>query len=366
MTTPRVQYDPPVTQKLVTAGLFHKDNFFLVDIGVSGGIEQLWRVFADQLSAVGFDLLANECARLNEAERSENISYHAYRVTSEVPLQLEEDEKNNKIWSNQPFPRTSACRAQELLNTSGYEMYSGERTNIVLTEESTSLDRFLLERQIDAVDFIKIDTDGHDYEVIRGAKNTLQEREVLGLFVECQFHGLAHPEANVFSNIDTLLRDHGFSLFDIEVYRYTRSCLPGKFVHEIPAQTRTGQVLWGDALYLRDVCAPGYETQYRTELSSTKLLKLACIFEIYGLSDCAAELFLTYENRIAGLVDVRQCLDLLKRNVDPRADGYTAYKEKFNSNVKTFFPNRTNLAVRRHGRRVVNILKRFGRYARLS
>lgn len=366
MPTPRVYYDPPMTRKFVAAGLFEQERFFLVDVGVSGGIEQLWRVFADQLSAVGFDLLVNECDRLNKVERSGDISYHAYRVTSEVPLQLKKDGKDDKLWSNDPFSRTSAFRAQELLNTSGYEMYSEEGDNIVLTEESTSLDKFLLERQVDSVDFIKIDTDGHDYEVIRGAENTLREREVLGLFVECQFHGPVHPEANVFSNIDSLLRDHGFSLFDIEVYRYTRGTLPGKFVYEIPAQTTTGQVLASDALYLRDVCGPNYEIYYGMELTPTKLLKLACIFEIFGMSDCAAELLLTYKSRLADLVDIQECMDLLTENVDSNAEGYTAYKTRFEADVKAFFPNRANLAVRRQGRRVVNVLKRFGRYARLS
>ena len=98
--------------------------------------------------------------------------------------------------------------------------------------------------------------------LVKEVERFMAEKQVLGLLVESQLHGIAHAHSNVFSNIDRLMREQGFSLFDFEIYRYTRATLPGHFVYDIPAQTHEGQVVWGDALYLRDVTAPGYEGRW--------------------------------------------------------------------------------------------------------
>ena len=72
---------------------------------------------------------------------------------------------------------------------------------------------------------------------------------MLGLGVEVQFHGPVSSEANLFSNVDRFLRGFGFGLFDLDVHRYSRGALPAEFVYDLPAQTTTGQVLWGEAIY---------------------------------------------------------------------------------------------------------------------
>ena len=66
----------------------------------------------------------------------------------------------------------------------------------------------------------------HDLEVLMGARGLL-EAGVLGLLVEVQLQGASHEYANTFANIDRYLRHLGFSLFDVELYRYSRSALPG-------------------------------------------------------------------------------------------------------------------------------------------
>jgi len=76
------------------------------------------------------------------------------------------------------------------------------------------------------VDFLKTDTDGHDYPVLRGAANLLRECPVLGIAVEVQFHGATHPHAETFSTIDCFPRHHGFSLPDLTPVRYNRAALP--------------------------------------------------------------------------------------------------------------------------------------------
>jgi hypothetical protein len=165
----------------------------------------------------------------------------------------------------------------------------------------------------------------------------LSEARVLGIAIESQFHGLVHEESNTFRNIDRLLTSLGFSLFDLEVHRYSRAALPRPFVYSIPAQTRQGQVLWADALYLRDLGGEQHATLAR-EFPPEKILKLACLFEIFGLQDCAAELLLKYQPLVAHLIDVDACLDMLASEVNGTKISYSQYISGFEQNVESFYP----------------------------
>jgi hypothetical protein len=44
------------------------DRFTLIDIGCSGGIDEIWRTFGSRLRAFGFDPNLGEIARLNAGE----------------------------------------------------------------------------------------------------------------------------------------------------------------------------------------------------------------------------------------------------------------------------------------------------------
>jgi FkbM family methyltransferase len=340
MGTPRICYAAPLTRQVASSGILAADPFVVVDVGASGGIEQHWRLFQPHLQSYGFDPLVKECQRLNHEETNENVRYFDAFVGAErygelYPPHVAADPVLG--WSNQPFARTSAARAQALQSVS-YQQQINNDPEVILTTNRISLDAFFAERAGAGVDFIKIDTDGHDYEVLAGADEVIRNRGVLGLFVECQFHGITHLHSNLFSNIDRYLRERGFSLFDLEVYRYTRGVLPGHFVWRIAAQTREGQVLWGDALYLRDVSAPGYDARWAPALDPTKLVKLACLFEIYGMPDCAAELLLQRGSVLNRHLDVPAALDLLTREIEPAAEGYHRHNERFQRRPEDFHP----------------------------
>jgi len=340
MSTPRINYAARMTNAVAGRGALTSTPFILVDVGASGGIEQCWRVFAPSLKAYGFDPLVKEVERLNQVEPSPDIRYFAYFVGDPgygelYPPSFASDSVLG--WSDQVYERTSAVRAQQLMSMSFTQRFNNEDPEIRLADQRTSLDEFFTHTHTPYVDFIKVDTDGHDYEVLLGARQTMAQKHVLGLLVECQLHGVRHPHSNLFSNIDRLLREQGFSLFDFEIYRYSRAALPGHFVYEIPAQTHEGQVVWGDALYFRDVTAAGYDQRWGA-LEPSKLLKLACLHELFGMPDCAAELLLQRRDALSGLVDVDHALDILANEMDPGSRGYRDRQARFEQSPKSFFP----------------------------
>jgi FkbM family methyltransferase len=332
MQTPRVNWNPPLAKHLVQSGVLRKQPFCLIDVGVSGGIDGYWEVFGDSLRVAGFDGLIKEVERLNATAGNANRRYYPFLVgdKSYQPPQGVPD--------TQPFPRTSAARAAEITNCNYATTYFDQTGSGLRATELIELDQFCLRDHPMDVDFIKVDTDGSDYQVLRGAKELLSRGQVLGVGVECQFHGLVHDESNTFRNIDRLLTGQGFSLFDLEVYRYSRAVLPKTFVYRIPAQTQGGQVLWGDALYLRDAGNKDFERDWSVALPPQKILKLACLFEIFGMPDCAAEVLLKYRTDVNGVVDAGLCLDELTPLVDGQKISHASYAERFERNPASFYP----------------------------
>lgn len=363
MGTPRQNDNPPFTKHVVEQGILKGYPFGLVDVGASGGIESHWLVFKDYLVAVGFEPLVAEVARLNALSPIPSITYHAMLVTSPEKVAgpaPRHGREEGLFGDNRTFARTSAVRAMNIQKMDYVREVFDPSGEGFLTEERTTLDLFTSQRPDLDMDFIKIDTDGADYDVLLGAAELLARKPVLGLFIESQFHGPIGHDANLFCNIDRFLRDRGFSLFDLEVYRYSRATLPKRFVYPITAQTLGGQVLWGDALYLRDAAHSQYVDMWGPGLSSHKLLKLACLFELYGLEDCAAELLCNKQDVFKALLDVDHCLDLLTPPWRDEKMSFRTYNARFETHLSEWFPKVDDpTRLQRAVRRMIRFLDRW-------
>jgi len=322
---------PQMIQYLMTHQVLGEEKFFLFDVGASEGIASYWSVFGKHLSAIGFDPLVNECERLNRINRLPDVLYVPTYIVSEIP---EMDHYQGRICGSL-FSRSSAVYYLNSFNIDYVKQHFNMGAECVYSENKISLDRYCLENDIKNVDFIKVDTDGADYAVLRGADRLLQEGNVLGLYVESQFHGEVHPYANTFRNIDRFLAKKGFMLFDLSTWRYTKAQLPGTFSYQIPAQTVTGQISWGDALYLKDFV---FMKSQGEEIPTVQLIKMACLQEIFGLPDCAAELLATFREQLSELIDVDQCLNALARDM-ALYPNYKIHMSRFRTHREAFFPH---------------------------
>ncbi len=355
MGTEGVNPDAKLTALLVASNCFHDDPFVLVDVGVSGGESSYWWIFDNDLRVIGFDPLTTEIERLNRLGRGPNRRYFAAHLGSpEHSEMLQDSELVDAVASrnNQSWDRTSTARAAKLMAYDQTVDYQGGNRNVILSEERFSLDSFCEDHSQQRVDFIKIDTDGHDLEVLLGAKSTLEKSPVLGVMVETQFHGPLHRFGNTFVNIDSYLRSNGFSLFDMASYRYSRAALPLPFVYEIPAQTHGGQILWADILYVRDVANPLYGDQWMKDFSLAALLKLSCIFDLHGLADCAAEVILTGQDRLEPFLrdkglSSEQLLNEVTPKLGKKPVTYRQYIEAFEDDPSRFFPRKQAQGLRR-------------------
>ena len=336
MSTGHLTAHPVILPKILAERLWGERDFSLIDVGASGGLEKHWQQFGDRLTAVGFEPLVVEAERLQKAAEGTKVRYEAAFVTCRnfdtlFPPDLRNDRTRSR--NNDPFTRSSAAKAQALM-MNYIEQVFNSGAPAVYSDRYVVLDEYIPAAEQPFVDFIKIDTDGHDYEVLLGAEGLLEQGGALGFSVEAQFHGASHDCANTFSNIDRFLRGHGFSLFDMEIYRYSRSVLPAPFVHDLPAQTVTGQVFWGEVVYFRDLGDPDYERKWPYEMTRERVLKLACLYDLFGLPDCAAELLL---ERRALVEDVaNDLLDSLASHASPSLS-YDEFIRRFEADPKVLY-----------------------------
>lgn len=327
-----------LTRLILEHRLWGERPFVLIDVGCSGGI-QGWEILGDRLSAVGFDPLIAEIDRLNTENRQPGTRYEAAFITCASYDQLfapglREDRIRSK--NNDPFSRSSTAAAMARMPTSYVQEVFNAGAPVALTNRRLELDEYVSDPNERAhVDFVKVDTDGHDIEVLLGARGIFASGGVLGLNVEVQFHGAVHDFANTFSNIDRLLRGYGFTLFELQPYRYSRKALPAPFVYDLAAQTTSGQMLWGEALYFRDLAAPEYEQMWAVDITPERVMKLACLFDIFDLPDCAAELIQSRGTFLAP--DTRQYM------LDALASGtpgsYASLVHSFEEDYKHFYPS---------------------------
>jgi hypothetical protein len=314
--------------------------FFLIDVGCSGGIEKRWDVFGDRLRAVGFDPLVSEIDRLNSANLRPSVVYEAASVgCPDYDTLFPPAMRKDRAASRTPFARSSATAAQARQQMSYIQEVFNSSAPLVLSRRMVVLDDYLPPDQHQLVDFIKVDTDGHDIEVVLGARAILDADGVLGLHVEAQFQGPEHEFANTFGNIDRVLHSHGFSLFDLTTNRYSRAELPAPFVYDLAAQTVSGQLVWGDALYFRDLASPAYDAVWRYAVTPERVMKLACLYEQFGLPDCAAELLVNRGDFLAPSTR-EDLLDLLAGG-EPGA--HRALVAAFNADPASFFPSRRQM-----------------------
>lgn len=320
-----------------------RDAVTVVDVGCSGtGVEPQWNVFGGTLKGIGFDPREREIERLRSVETRSGIAYEAAYVGLTAAQALERDAYEATLTTAQRYDprfiedRSSAKRAASLISfdyaTAMFSAGQDER----FASRRIALDEWL-PRHGWTPDFLKVDTDGADMEVLWGADRVLRA-SVLGVHIECMCHGPLSRYANSLGTIDAFLRERGFQMYDLDAYRYTKAALPGPFHYDLLAQTQSGQLGFADALYLRDLSTPAHKDVFGFAADREAVIKLACTMEVFGLADCAAELLTAWASELP--YDPDAMLDRLVPAHLGRGLSYREYMARFEADPTCLFPSR--------------------------
>ena len=159
----------------------------------------------------------------------------------------------------------------------------GQQLKSVTEVLTTSLDSFVHEEKLGAPDFLKMDIQGAELEVLEGGAKALES--LLAIVAEASFVPM-YRDQPLYGDLDAHLRDRGFML-------HTFLGFGGRVMKPLAKKGMANypvQMLWTDALFVKDVL----DTQAFT---TEQLLKLAVLLDLYESSDVAVFLLKQYDAR---------------------------------------------------------------------
>ena len=343
---------PLMTRHLVTnTRIFRDEPVTVVDVGARWGFNEEWKVYGDCLRVFCFEPDKEECERLN-ASAGANVKYLPFALGAQSG---DATLYNTRLSASTGLYRSNWDYVSRLLN----------RDNAIVDKEEiihvTTLDDVLKSAGVQAIDFIKLDVEGAELDVLSGAAHYVTSPRLIGVLSEFRFH----EEINgcpVFSQLDAYLHRFGFRLFDMHFSHQSRRVLPYEGIGDywLPsgerfyAYTVHGQIMDGDALYFRDLLILANQA-IRAGVTPVQLLKAASLFEIYALNDCAAELIIEHRDRLDGKVDCGELLDLLTPKLRGRRLKYGEYMKAYFAD--TWRPSRVLSLAKRLAK---GLLRRLG------
>lgn len=272
---------------------FENEPFVLVDIGALWGMHPRWKALGASLRAFCFEADRAECDRLNSAAEP-GIRYIPEVIAGRVGLATLYE---TKFAASSGLYRVNERFFKRLLNHDNATVLHARQVT------TQTLDMARSEYKIPEPDFIKLDVEGAELEILQATDLS----STFGVFTEFRFHREINGTP-AFHELDAYMRTQGFMLYDIEFSRQSRRGLPYQGTkmnytngERLYVETQGGQVMDGNALYLRD---PLLFT-----MDPVQIMKAACVFELFNLNDCAAELLL--ERGKETDLDVPYCLDIL-------------------------------------------------------
>jgi FkbM family methyltransferase len=201
----------------------------LVDVGVRWGFEKRWTQLAPAARLVGFDADAQECAAL--AQRHRDLPDATFAA---VALSDREGEATLHIAAEPASSSLLEPDRDVIARRRGMETMRAVRHTAI---ETTTLQRWAAAAGHTRVDVLKLDVQGAELAVLRGAGDLLESVRTLDLEVE--FNPI-YRDQPLFADVDTFLRARGFALWGLEeLTRYRLENGPG------------GQLVWGRARYVR-------------------------------------------------------------------------------------------------------------------
>jgi FkbM family methyltransferase len=258
----------------------------VVDVGCRWGFADPWLRLGDQARVIGFDPDVEECRRLEERYRDRP----SVRV---VPQGLGAEPGAATLFVTKE-PASSSLYRPSADAVDRHPALGDERLDHTETVHLTTLDEWAADAGVDAIDLVKLDTQGSELDILRGAPRSLAS--VRAIECEVQFNQL-YEGVPLFGDLDRYLRAHGFVLWQFRNLAHHASersrldfNIPTRWFHDsyqADFHAKAGQLFWCDAFFVkRDVAA------LTPWLTWDELARDACLtstFRFYDLAQVALD-----------------------------------------------------------------------------
>ncbi len=246
------------------ANFLRKNPLFVIDVGARNGVPSELAGLSEFLNYVGFDADQQECQRLMAERPGDNGSHRVfpYFIGREgtVDFHLYDDRGTSSSYEI----------AEEY---SAVFLDPPPHLERAIALSAIPLDDVVDREHLDFPDFLKLDTQGSELEILRGASHTLAQTSLIE--VEVEFYPMYEGQP-LFADVDSLLRSAGFELLYLNrVFAQRRNIYKG---------LSRGQLLFGDALY-------GRSPSTLSGFSPARIAKYILLLCHYGHVDLGYQIF---------------------------------------------------------------------------
>jgi FkbM family methyltransferase len=252
-------------------------KLIVVDVGCRWGFADEFVSNIDEFEIYGFDPDPIECERLNRK--------YNHSAIKAIPLGLG-DAAGERVLYLTKEPACSSLYQPDPFLTGNYAAFHCEVEVGKSTVNVVPLDQWCGENKVDWIDHLKIDTQGSELDILKGALKII--KTVRSIEVEVEFNPMYIGQP-LFHDVDRFLRDNGFELWKFsEITHYSRNGRSGGAInsvdvryddwHSNPAKVYAGQLFWANANYVRR----GISDQWRYSLQYWRDARL---FSILGMPD---------------------------------------------------------------------------------
>ena len=250
----------------------------VIDAGGRYGLHPSWKKFSGELNYHLFEPDKDESNRL-----SKKYINRPDIIVSDLALS---DKKQTLRLYHLHNSAMSTCNTRNKI-VSWFKQEREHEEDVVgySDVESTTIDGYCKNNNID-VDFLKLDTEGSEYEILKGSELQLT-KNILGVRSEVSFDNIFENSA-LFSTMHDFMLDHGYYLLNIDY--------DGKGDFKNPAVNCNGKygvLMYCDAVWLRRIDWL-FDSMHKDTVTNTIKYAVFCINN--NAVDVALEVLLSAKN----------------------------------------------------------------------
>ncbi len=282
---------------------FRKHPIGFIDVGAAGGIHSLILPIASLTNCLCFE--PNEAAfegvryETKESCFSNLIVYNTaiYDTDGEAEFYITKSEVNSSLLKADP----------EFV-----KRYSVSGLNVVKKQTVTvrtldSIAQEVSKLYANPAEIIKLDCQGTEYEILKGASNLLKD-QCVAILCEVEFFEV-YKSQKLFFDIDRLLCEKGFCLYGLYPnYISTRKLDRTRYETE-------ERLMWADALYLKDPLSPMNKQMRLSQRSTDILIISSLLLNFFDLSIELIRAYITDEEDRLNLIRLAEYLASSRKQV---------------------------------------------------
>lgn len=199
----------------------------IIDVGAAGGVHERFDIFENNLTTLLFEPREEAYNNLPDENGVIKFNYGLDEHEGERTLNL-----TNKLWCS------SILKPKyDFLERFPYV----ERYNIDSKVNMAVKPLDSIRGSVEYFDFLKIDTQGTTFPIIKGGVKVLES--LFAIEVETEFNAIYEGQI-LFHEVDRFLRVFDFELFDMQRYFWCRNTLPAY-------QKTRGQIIFANVVYFK-------------------------------------------------------------------------------------------------------------------